>query len=138
MTELVVFDDPLLVALGVLRTNPLLAAVDGIGFGTKTPDDLGADYPGAPWVSVVNLYTDPSGYPFTERATLRVSVWGGQEVDEAQAFRLCQAVRAVLASADGPHGSITPQAGPFTSEDPDTETPFAYFDAVIRLRPATL
>lgn len=129
---MIIFPDPLLVSLSVIRAaaHPELAALT---YGTKTPDEMGDDFPGTPYAAF-SLVGQASRYPFTERATVRISVWGETP---AKAYRLAQMIRAALVFYDGPSGSFRGAGGGLIAVDPDTGNPMAFIDVSLRLRPET-
>lgn len=137
MTPLVTFPDPILAALGVLRTRlPALFEALGVTVGTVDPGLLGGDFTGPPYV-MVRLDATLTRYPVTETATLRVTTWGGTE---AKGLRLAQLARAVLLAHPGDlqvrsFGALT---GPIPATDPDDGQPLSYFTVAARLRPTTL
>lgn len=130
---MIVFPDPLSAALRILRssTHPELAAAS---FGTWTPEDLGDDYPGAPYV-MLSLVGGSGTFPFSETASVSLLAYGATP---AKALRLAQLTRAALTAylGDSEVGSVT--AGPrppIPTRDPDSDAPVATTLVAIRLLP---
>lgn len=131
---MITFPDPLAEALRILRasTDPELLAIH---FGTETPDSLGDDLPGIPYVSLDLVSTDDREFPFTERATLSLTAWAGSK---AKAQRTAQVCRAALVDfpGDAKVGSVTTSSrGPTLGTDPESGQPIALTYITLRLRP---
>lgn len=129
------FSDPRLAVLTILREA--LPAYSPARLGTKTPDELGEHYPGAPYALVAHDGTSTPN-PGVERAIVRVGVYG--ETDAA-GYALAQTIRALLLAYEGGPlvRSITPLSGPIPTTDPDAPgTPLAYFSVFVGLRPVPI
>lgn len=129
---MITFPDPLEEGLRILRasTEPELLAMH---FGTESPDTLGDDLPGLPYVSLDLLGT--SGHPFHVRASVAITVWAASK---KKVLRAAQVVFGTLLDHPGDSrvASITATPrGPFTSNDPDTGQPIASATVTLRLRP---
>ncbi len=137
MKPAVVFPDPMLAVLEILRDRLPATEAATLSLGTLSPDEF-ADgaFPGKPY-AMVRLDFASTRYPIVETATIRVGVWGDSE---AKGLRLAQVVRAVLLSYEGGSKvrSVSPLTGPYPTEDPDDGTPLSYFTVAARLRPTSL
>lgn len=132
--SLVVFPDPLLVCLSLIRNAPATAELSSVTYGTKTPDELATRFPGLPYAAL-SLVGTASRYPFWETATVRISVWAETP---GSAYRTVQLIRAALIETDGPEASISRSGGPLLTSDPDTQRPMAFVDVSVRLRPESV
>lgn len=135
MKQAVVFPDPIIAALAILRAN-VPAHVGGAAFGTVAPSAQRTGDSAAPY-GMVALDAVSGRYPVHLSATLRVVAYGATE---AQTLALAQVCRAVLLSDDGTGAarSFGELTGPIPSADPDTGAPIAYFTVAARMRPTPL
>lgn len=128
MKPRVIFPDPRLVALGILRSfQPTIKA------GTIDPEQRDKDKQGLPYTKV-SVDGGTGQYPVTSNARVRVSVWAASDkdaVDKAQLYR------AVLESFPGDASvrSLGNSNAPLPATDPDNARPMAFFSIDIRLRP---
>lgn len=129
---LTTFPDARIETLAVLRAL-LPAHAPTATAGTKTPEQLGDRYPGAPYL-MVSLDAASTTYPVVERATVRVAVWGESD---ASGLALAQLARGLLVSYRGGSGvrSFSTLVGPTPTDDPDSGSPLSYFTVEARLRP---
>jgi len=133
----VVFPDPLVVALGILRAEPSATYGGSVKFGTVFPEDRPASAQGLPYVRL-SVDSRAGFYPVTSTASLRVQVWASTE---AKAATLAERLRAVLLSHPGDANSrgCSEGVGPLPATDPDiSDSTFSYFTAALRLRPIPL
>lgn len=132
MKPAVIFPDPMLAALTVLRS-----AHFDVTFGTRLPDDFAPDdKPQLPY-AVVRVDNVSTRYPVVEQATVRVSVWHN---DDAAGLALAQRLRATLLAYPGDTDvrSFAVLTGPVPTSDPESGDPLSYFTVAARLRPTTL
>lgn len=136
MTIRVVFPDPVMVALGILRSEPSSTFGGPVKFGTIFPDTRPQAAQGLPYVRVT-VDTRDGLYPVTATAALRVQVW---HTSEDKAATLAERLKAVLLSHPGDANArgISEGVGPMPATDPDSGSPFSYFTAALRLRPTPL
>lgn len=129
----ITFPDPLMVALGILRTEPSSSYGGSVKFGTVFPEDRPANAQGLPYVRL-SVDSRAGFYPVTATAALRVQVWA---VTEAKAQTLAERLKAVLLSHSGDANSrgFSEGIGPLPATDPESGSPFSYFTAALRLRP---
>jgi hypothetical protein len=132
----VVFPDPLMVALGILRAEPSTTYGGTVKFGTAFPEDRPANAQGLPYVRL-SVDSRDGFYPVTATAALRVQVW---HTSEDKAVQLAERLKAVLLSHPGDANSrgFSEGVGPLPATDPDNGSPLAYFTAALRLRPTPL
>lgn len=135
MKPLVIFPDPMLAVLEVLRER-LPAHVEGVTLGTKTPDPDKGEPASLPYV-LVRQDGAWGTYPVQETATVRLTVWAGSE---ARALAVVRTARALLLAYEGgakvrSFGNLT---APMPTEDPDTGAPLGYCTVAARLRPYPL
>lgn len=135
MRPLLVFPDPVVVTLGVLRGAFLAlpeVAATGVTIShampARTADTI------APSILVADdgdAYT--GSWPVHEDALMRVTVW---DRSPFRAARLARLARAYLLADPGSPISRGFRAGarPFPSTDPDDATPLASFTITARLR----
>lgn len=137
MTRLrVVFPDPIMVALGILRAEPSSTYGGSVKFGTVFPEDRAPSAQGLPYVRV-SVDSRDGFYPVTATAALRVQAWAS---NEAKTAILAERLKAVLLSHPGDANArgISEGIGPLPATDPDSGSPFSYFTAALRLRPIPL
>lgn len=136
MNPMVVFPDPLLVSLSVLRSGIGAVYTPPVRFGTIDPDRRPADLQGLPYVRVA-MDGGQSRYPVLETANLRITVWAATE-DET--LRLAQLLRAVVMAYPGDQDlrSFGQPSVPLPAPDPDSGSPLAFFTVAARLRPTQL
>lgn len=140
MKPRVVFPDPMLAVVNILRTRlaslPSSAAATGATVGTRVPVDKTLDKTYLPFI-LVRLDGSTLNHRVDEEATIRVSVWHDSE---AKGIALAQACRAILLSYEG--GSeirvATPLTGVIPTSDPESGDPLSSFTVAVRLRPSTL
>lgn len=134
MTRLrVVFPDPVMVALGILRAEASSTYGGSVSFGTVFPETRKPAVQGLPYVRI-SVDSRDGFYPVTATAILRVQVWG--KTDDASAS-LAERLKAVLLSnpGDADQRGFAEGIGPLPATDPDSGSPFAYFTAALRMRP---
>lgn len=136
MKPLVVFPDPIVVALRALREDGFLAdplvAATGATVSRKMPE-RNADTV-APSVLVANDGDAGTGFwPVSEDALLRVTVW---DRDPVRASALARRARAYLMAHPGAADSRGFARGttPLPATDPDDDTPLSSFTIIARLR----
>lgn len=135
---LIAFPDALSAGLRILRrsTFPEAAAAT---YGTESPDVLGEDFPGGPYVSLTLLDSETSLHPYRETAVVQVTAW---DETAAKALRLVQVARAVLVAHPGDElvASVTAnnRRGPVQATDPDTRQRLAFCTVALRLLPLLL
>lgn len=128
MKPRVLFSDPRMVALGILRAfQPTIKA------GTIDPEQRDKDKQGLPYVKV-SVDGGTGTYPATSNARVRISVWAAS--DKA-AFDAAMTYRAVLESYPGDASvrHLGNSNDPLPATDPDNARPMAFFSIDIRLRP---
>lgn len=128
---LVDFPDPMLATLAVLR-----AAGTAATFGTKTPDAFPAGSIPAPPYAMVAVDASSLRTLVAETVTLRVSVWG---TDDVSGYALARHLRATLLAyaGDALVRSYAALTGPVPTHDPDDGKPLATFTVAARLRPTS-
>ena len=134
MTRLrVVFPDPVMVALGILRDEASSTYCGSVSFGTVFPEARKPAVQGIPYVRI-SVDSRDGFYPVTATAILRVQVWAS---NDAKSATLAERIRAVLLSnpGDANQRGFSEGVGPLPATDPDSGSPFSYFTAALRLRP---
>lgn len=129
---LVIFPDPLVVALRALRGPFALTLPAGASISRTLPKRDAAT--SAPAVVVADDGDAGSGsWPVSEDALLRVSVWDN---DFARAGQIARTARAHLLAypGDGASRGFTRGTRPLTGTDPDDGTPVATFTIIARLK----
>lgn len=139
MKPLVVFPDPQLAVVEILRTKLAGRSESyaiGASVGTVMPDGEARTKKSAPYV-MVRLDATASRYPADETATIRVSVW---HASEAKSLALAQLCRALLLSYEGGEKIrvATALSGPIPAGDPESGDPLSTFTVATRLRPNPL
>jgi hypothetical protein len=135
---LVVFPDPLLETLRVLRARlPGHGETDEVSCGTVQVESATAAGETLPYLMVA-LDGSSTRYPVAETAALRVVVWAETDLE---ALRIAQIARGFLFTLERDRKVRSygePSTGPRPDEDPDNGGPMASFTVAARLRPESL
>lgn len=136
MRPLVTFADARIATLDLLRER-LASYAPSATAGTKTPEELGTNYPGAPYVMVALDASAPDPNGVVETVTVRVAVWGESD---AAGQALAQTAHALLLAYEGGVDvrSFAERTGPVPTGDPESGSPLSSFTVAARMRPHAL